>query len=506
MNRLAIYLRLSKEDYQKKEESESISNQREYIRNYIKGQKEFKECELIEYVDDGFSGTNPNRPAYQRLLEDIRNNQVNILVVKDMSRFSRDYIEMGNYLENIFPFMEIRFISINDAYDSSKERDNGTELDTQFKSLLYDFYSKELSQKIRSISQELKSQGKIINGQVPFGYLKDPKNKYNILIDEKTAYIVREAFELILQGYSCVKIANIFNEKGYITRSDRKEELGLISYKHNLKTGTEVKKRMWTGEAVSQLTRNELYTGDYVYNKYKETTIGRRKREKIPQEKWKRIEDSHEPIISKEIFREVQEIKKQRRGENFNHRKEVTDEFIPIFKRKVFCKECGSLMYYRGEGYKLKKGVYRYKSYHCPYCKENRRSNNIKEQTLEEALLDKLKNIPTLSSKEKTAMNIKENQNHIKGVEDINRNLQKEYEKYKKKELSKEAYLQKKQHLLLKKQKLEQELEKESIFKSTNEITDLSDNGKITKEIVDTMVEKIVVSRYGSIEIYLRKQ
>ena len=125
---------------------------------------------------------------------------------------------------------------------------------------------------------------------------------------------------------------------------------------------------------------------------------------------------------------------------------------------------------------------------------------------MEEALLDKLKNIPTLSSKEKTAMNIKENQNHIKGVEDINRNLQKEYEKYKKKELSKEAYLQEKQNLLLKKQKLEQELEKESIFKSANKITDLSDNGKITKEIVDTMVEKIVVSRYGSIEIYLRKQ
>ena len=325
-----------------------------------------------------------------------------------------------------------------------------------------------------------------------------------MLIDEKTAHIVREAFELILQGYSCVNIANIFNEKGYITRSDRKEELGLISYKHNLKTGTEVKKRMWTREAVSQLTCNELYTGDYVYNKYKETTIGRRKREKIPQEEWKRIEDSHEPIISKEIFREVQEIKKQRRGENFNHRKELSDEFIPIFKRKVFCKECGNLMYYRGEGYKLKKGVYRYKSYHCPYCKENRRSNNIKEQTLEEALLDKLKNISILSSKEKTAMNTKVNQNHIKGVEDINRSLQKEYEKYKKKELSKEAYLQEKQNLLLKKQKLEQELEKESISKQENEISGFSGNDEITREYVEVMVEKIVVSRHGSIEIEIK--
>ena len=265
-----------------------------------------------------------------------------------------------------------------------------------------------------------------------------------------------------------------------------------------------IRNYMWTREAVSQLTCNELYTGDYVYNKYKETTIGRRKREKIPQEEWKRIEDSHEPIISKEIFREVQEIKKQRRGENFNHRKELSDEFIPIFKRKVFCKECGNLMYYRGEGYKLKKGVYRYKSYHCPYCKENRRSNNIKEQTLEEALLDKLKNISILSSKEKTAMNTKVNQNHIKGVEDINRSLQKEYEKYKKKELSKEAYLQEKQNLLLKKQKLEQELEKESISKQENEISGFSGNDEITREYVEVMVEKIVVSRHGSIEIEIK--
>ena len=266
-----------------------------------------------------------------------------------MSRFSRDYIEMGNYLENIFPFMGIRFISINDGYDSLKEGNNGTEIDTQFKSLLYDFYSKELSQKIRSISQELKSQGKNTNGLAPFGYIKDPNDKHHILVDEKTAFIVREAFELILQGYSCNKIARVFNEKRYITRSDRKEELGLTSYKHNLKTGTEVKKRMWTGEAVSQLTRNELYTGDYVYNKYKETTIWRRKREKIPQEEWKRIEDSHEPIISKEIFREMQKIKKQKRNENFNHRKEVTDEFTPIFKRKVFCKESMAQAYRQTE-------------------------------------------------------------------------------------------------------------------------------------------------------------
>ena len=505
MNRLAMYLRLSVEDYQKKDESESISNQREYIRSYIKGQNELNECELTEYADDGFSGTNPNRPAYQRLLEDIRNNQVNILIVKDMSRFSRDYIEMGNYLENIFPFMGIRFISINDAYDSLKEGSNGTEIDTQFKSLLYDFYSKELSQKIRNISLELKSQGKIINGQVPFGYLKDPSNKYRIIIDEKTAYIVREAFELILQGFSCRKVANIFNEKGYIIRSDRKEELGLITYKNSFKTGTEVKKRMWTGEAVSQLTCNELYTGDYVYNRYKETKIGKRTREKIPQEDWKRIEHSHEAIISRDVFFEAQKIKKQRMAEHLRNKKEHTDEFAAIFKRKVFCKECGSLLYYRGEIHKLKKGECLYKLYYCRYCRENRRSNNIREQKLEEVLLDELKNIPARATAENTVIIKEATKNYAKDIDDINHRLQKEYERYKKKELSKEIYLQEKQRLLQKKEALGQELEKERISKTIDKIPDLSGAGKITKELVDAMVKKIVVSRYGSVEIDLKE-
>ena len=506
MSKLAIYLRLSIEDYQKEGESESIHNQREYIKSYIKEHNDLTGYEVSEYVDDGFSGTNPNRPAYQRLLEDLKNNQIDSIIVKDMSRFSRDYIEMGNYLENIFPFMGIRFIAINDAYDSSKERNNGTKIDTQFKSLLYDFYSKELSQKIRGISQELKSQGKNTNGLAPFGYLKDPNNKHRIIIDEKTAFIVKEAFELILQGYSCRQIAGIFNEKGYITRSGRKEELGIISYEKSLKTGTEVKKRMWQGMTITQMTGMELYNGDYVYNKLKETHIGGRKVERLPKEEWKRVENTHEAIISKEIFLKVQEIKKQRRGENFNHRKEATDEFIPIFKRKVFCKECGSLMYYRGESYQLKKGVYRYKRYYCLYCKENKRSNNIKEQTLEEAVLKRLKNAPALTSKENPALDTKVNQNYIKEIEDINSSLQKEYEKYKKKELSKEEYLQEKQNLLLKKQKLEQELEKESISKPANELPDFAGGSKITKELVDTMVEKIVVSRYGEVEIELKER
>lgn len=438
--------------------------------------------EISEYVDDGFSGTNSNRPAYQRLLEDLKNNQIEGIIVKDMSRFSRDYIEMGNYLENIFPFMGIRFISINDAYDSLKGGSNGTEIDTQFKSLLYDFYSKELSQKIRGISQELKSQGKNTNGLAPFGYIKDPNDKHHILVDEKTAFIVKEAFELILQGYSCRKIARVFNEKGYITRSERKEELGIISYDKSLKTGTEVKKRMWQGTTIAQMTSMELYTGDYVYNQIKETHIGGRKSERLPKEEWKRIENTHEAIISKEVFKKVQEIKKLNRGQNFKCGS-TKKKYFGMFEGKLFCKECGRKLSYRQDSQKNKKGISVYKRYYCGFCKANQNSNIVKEKKLEELLFDNIKNKPVKVDTESTKISILEKKNLSCELGIIKNNLQKQYEKYKKNELSKEIYLQEKQKLLLKKQEIEQELEKENILKPENEISDLSDNGKLPKRL-----------------------
>ena len=202
MNRIAIYLRLSEEDYKKTDESVSISNQRDYTRSYIENDNSLKDSEIEEYIDDGYSATNTNRPAFLRLVDDIKGGKVETIVVKDMSRFSRDYILLGDYLSNILPFLKIRFIAINDNYDSLKEQGNGLDTDTQFKTLYYDLFSKELSEKVRSSVKQIKSQGKNTNWAAPFGYIKDPKDKYHIIIDEKTAFIVKEAFDLLLKGYS----------------------------------------------------------------------------------------------------------------------------------------------------------------------------------------------------------------------------------------------------------------------------------------------------------------
>lgn len=261
---------------------------------------------------------------------------------------------------------------------------------------------------------------------------------------------------------------------------------------------------MWQGPTIAQMTSMELYTGDYVYNQMKETHIGGRKTERLPKEEWKRIENTHEAIISKEVFDKVQEIKKLNRVKNFKCGS-TKKKYYGMLEGKLFCKECGRKLFYRQDSQKTKNGISVYKKYYCSFCKVNQNSNIVKEEKLEELLLDKIKNIPVKVDTESTKISIQEKKNLSCELESIKNNLQKQYEKYKKKELSKEVYLQEKQNLLRKKQEIEQELEKESIFESTNEIPDLFDNGKITKEIVDTMVEKIVVSRYGSIEIHLRK-
>lgn len=200
MSKIALYIRLSVEDQMKKDESESIINQRYFLNDFLDRNDEFKSFKREEYVDDGYTGTNEKRPSFQRMLEEVKSGKINAIIVKDLSRFMRDYISLGDYLENIFPFLGIRFIAINDGYDSAKEKGNGTDLDIQFKGLLYDFYTKDISQKVKTVTTELKKQGKFLAWSPPFGYMKDPDNKHNIIIDEKTAWIVRKVYDLALTG------------------------------------------------------------------------------------------------------------------------------------------------------------------------------------------------------------------------------------------------------------------------------------------------------------------
>ena len=503
MNRIAIYLRLSEEDYKKTDESVSISNQRDYTRSYIENDNSLKDSEIEEYIDDGYSATNTNRPAFLRLVDDIKGGKVETIVVKDMSRFSRDYVLLGDYLSNILPFLKIRFIAINDNYDSLKEQGNGLDTDTQFKTLYYDLFSKELSEKVRSSVKQIKSQGKNTNWAAPFGYIKDPKDKYHIIIDEKTAFIVKEAFDLLLKGYSCTQVANIFNKKGYITRSERKEELKLSDYSRNFITGSKVKKRAWTSICISQITRNELYTGDYVYNKYKETRIGGRKRILLPEEEWRIIPNTHEAIISREVFDKVKRIKEKRNFGEYTGNKNRS-----IFSDKIFCKECGRHMSFRSDSRQKKNSDkdYKYKSYFCYFCKAEKTPNNIKERDIIELIKPKLKNFKIQNTlKEERVIEYKNVEEEIlKEIAILNANLQTIYENYKRKNISKEEYLKEKTLIQDKKVLLENKLEevKSKKIDSKKEFASNSlDENNLLKAYVDSSIDKIIVSRTGEIEI-----
>ncbi|HEO3924115.1 TPA: recombinase family protein [Streptococcus agalactiae] len=503
MNRIAIYLRLSEEDYKKTDESISIVNQRDYIRSYIENENSLKDNEIEEYIDDGYSATNTNRPSFLRLIDDIKNGRVGTIIVKDMSRFSRDYILLGDYLSNILPFLKIRFIAINDNYDSINENGNGIDTDTQFKTLYYDLFSKELSEKVRGAVKQIKSQGKNTNWAAPFGYIKDPEDKYHIIIDKKTAFIVKEAFYLLLKGYSCIQVANIFNEKGYITRSERKEELKLSDYTRNLVTGSKVKKRVWTNPSISQLTSNELYTGDYVYNKYRETKIGGRKRILLPEEEWKIILNTHEAIISREVFDKVKKIKEKRSFGGYTGNKNRS-----IFSDKIFCKECGRHMSFRSDSRQKKNSdkIYKYRSYYCNLCKAEKTPNNIKEKDIIELIKPKLKDFKIQKTlKEERVIehkNVKED--ILKEISILNSNLQIIYENYKKKNISKDEYLKEKTFIQDKKILLEsklEELKSEKIDSRKETDIDVLDEEGLLKAYVRSLIDKIIVSRSGEIEI-----
>lgn len=503
MNRIAIYLRLSEEDYKKTDESVSIVNQRDYIRSYIENENSLKDSEIEEYIDDGYSATNTNRPSFLRLVDDIKNGRVGTIIVKDMSRFSRDYILLGDYLSNILPFLKIRFIAINDNYDSLKEQGNGIDTDAQFKTLYYDLFSKELSEKVRGAVKQIKSQGKNTNWAAPFGYIKDPEDKYHIIIDKKTAFIVKEAFDLLLKGYSCIQIANIFNEKGYITRSERKEELKLSDYTGNLVTGSKVKKRVWTNASISQITSNELYTGDYVYNKYKETKIGGRKRILLPEEEWKIIPNTHEAIISREAFDEVKSIKEKRKFYVYTGKKNSS-----IFSGKIFCKECGRPMSFRCDNIQKKSSdkEYKYKSYYCYFCKAEKTPNNVKENVIIELIKPKLNEFKVQNTvREGRTINYENIREDIqKEISVLNCNLQIIYEDYKKHSISKEEYLKEKTLIQDKKILLENRIDefKSDIVNSEQETdSTVLDEESLLKAYVNNSIDKIIVSRAGEIEI-----
>ncbi len=438
MSKLALYIRLSVEDRLNVDESESIVNQRLFLRDYVGSNNEFKTYDIEEYIDDGYSGTNEKRPAFQRMLEDVKTGLVKIIVVKDLSRFMRDYIAIGDYLENIFPFLGVRFIAINDGYDSSKEKGNGTELDIQFKSLLYDFYSKDSSEKVKTVLTALRKQGKHIAWSPPYGYMRNPEDRYKIIVDEKTAWVVKKIYSLALEGISTRKIAAILNEEKIDMPSVRKKELTNMDYDYMITKSDNRKKPTWSNGAIIDILRNENYTGTYVFNTQDRSIANGGKTTYRPKEEWQRVYNNHEAIISKEDFDKVQEIKEKNRflkGKNTDY-KWYTKSPLQGFAR---CDKCNHIMPCRSTKYKTKSGMKQSRYFFCRTCKCNGEDENGSKATLlEEVVFAEIKARFDISEeKSEPKVNTK---NLEKNIEKLRNKKMNSFEKYKLGKISREKF------------------------------------------------------------------
>lgn len=295
------YFRLSREDGDKPE-SDSIVNQRALVKEFLKDHEEIQIFE--EKVDDGFSGVHFERPAFQEMLKDIKAGRVNCVIVKDLSRFGRNYIEAGRYIEQIFPYLGVRFIAINDDIDTASDRNGSEEMLIPFKNLINDAYCRDISVKIRSHLDVKRKSGQYIGAFAPYGYKKSPHDKNQLIIDEKAAAVVRQIFKWKLEGMSGARIADKLNELGILTPVEYKQKSG-----ENFQSGfTRKVFPKWQANGVNGILRNEIYTGVLLQGKTSSLNYKIRKRTKKDKRDWIRCENSHEAIISKEEFGLVQEI------------------------------------------------------------------------------------------------------------------------------------------------------------------------------------------------------
>ena len=297
---IGMYLRLSNEDTnkEKNEESNSISAQRVLLTKHVEELMQGQSYSITEFCDDGFSGTDFNRPGVQALIEAAKSGNINMIIVKDFSRFGRDYLEVGRYLEYIFPILQIRFVSVNDNYDSSDKFGTTGGMSVALKNLVYGMYSADLSKKIRSARDIRARNGEFIGQYAPYGYRKNPEDKHELLIDENVAWVVRKIFHMAADGINHSEIARQLNEAEIPTR---------YLY-HKLKGDNfpdkqpHVKIKKWDNNAVKDIITNETYLGTMFWNRAKCGMDTDKKRIEQPRETWIVVENQHEAIVSKELF------------------------------------------------------------------------------------------------------------------------------------------------------------------------------------------------------------
>lgn len=371
-----LYLRLSRDDGDK-EESNSITGQRELLRDYISQRPEFREYAVR--VDDGFSGSTFERPSFQKMVEDVKAGRTDCIIVKDLSRFGRNYLDAGEYIEKIFPFLGVRFIAVNDNYDSLGDKKASDDLIIPFKNLINEAYCRDISVKIRSQLEIKRKNGQFLGSFAAFGYLKDEQNKNKLVVDQYAADIVRDIFKWKLEGVSPQDIADALNKLGVLSPMEYKRSLGM-KFTTSFKTNS---KALWSAGTVIRVLKNPIYTGVLIQGKETTPSYKVHKRVTKDESEWSVIEDSHEAIISKIDFDSVQKVLK------CDTRRSPGGKAVGLFSGMIFCGDCGASMVRKTVPAGEKKYVY----YICSAHKQDKSCSphRIRDITLEEIVLDSLK-------------------------------------------------------------------------------------------------------------------
>lgn len=515
----AGYIRLSSEDKDKanaNDESFSIQNQKELINIYL---KQYGDIKLENfYVDDGYTGTTFDRPGFQKLLEDIKNKKINTIIVKDLSRLGRNYIEVGNYLYNIFPLYNIRIISINENIDSINNLTQIQESIIGLKNIMNDEYARDISKKTRASLYAKKKNGEFCGGLAPYGYLKDPDNINHLIIDEFSASIVKKIYTMYLNGIGRFTIAKTLNEDGVLSPCEYRRK--------RINENREEKivyqdKSYWRSATIKRILQNEAYCGDCIQGKYSHISYKDKTRYNIPKEKWIIVRNTHEPIIDRETFEKVQDLLKSKQIGLDN-----TPKKNSIYKNILKCADCKKRML-RKEG---SFSNLSYKSWYCSTyisCSHTLcTKHKIKGEILDNAVLETIKlQISLVLDVEKTIKELlKEKSNEIKqsDVERKKEHLKKEINKMKM--LKKKIYEDWKLEIIsddnftdLKKEyednintmsKLLNQLEQNKIKEEKIEKCDWVDNFRkyqniqsLNEEVIKSLVEKIYVHEENRITI-----
>ena len=509
---VGIYIRLSQEDKDKKYESdsESVINQKELLRVYVKNNN----FNLVkEYVDDGYSGTDFERPGFQNMLEDINNKKINCVIVKDLSRLGRDHVMTGYYIETFFPENNIRFISILESYDSFKNQASNDS--STFIIACNDYYSKQNSIKIRNVLNEKRKNGKFVGSLPCFGYMRDPLDKGHLIPNPDTASIVKKIFKWRADGIGPTEIANRLNKANVITPSGYKK----TNYSSRL-----IDRDNWNISTVKKILTNRVYIGDLVQHTQTKVSYKSKKKITLDEKLWIIVENTHEPLVDKDIFEYVNTLRKR----NTRNYEVKTNREKRLLEGKLFCKECKNrltVLYRKKQDY-WSVNCNRYSrdpvrgrcySHFYPY-------NYLEEQVLEQINKYISKLIKELNIKELNDEVVKSIHKETTNIDKIVKEFQIEKEKITGRlktlyndrcdgVISTDTYKELASEFEQKLKQINEEIENQNIKKYkiknktnilpdyTKKIKKLLDLNKPKKELIDTLVDKIVIDKDRNIII-----